>query len=136
MIIKNITGANGNAVKVIGIGSYWIQPDEEKLIPDSIAYIDEVDGEGKTTGNKIILPAIQIQAKMGVISIKETPVLKKEKSKADAKSEADVKPTESVAVEEIVPNAEPSVEDKKAAAAAKRAATRAANKAAKEAAAE
>lgn len=121
MIIKNITGGRDVAAKVIGIGPIWLQPDEEKTIPDSMAYVDETDDEGRLTGKKVILPAIKAQERLGMIKITETKAEKKSKP-----------------VAEDLPK-EPAVEDeeaKKAATAAKRAATRAANKAAKETAEE
>lgn len=73
MVIKNITG-NGskNAAKVIGFGTVILQPDEEKTIPDSLAYVDETDEEGRPTGKKVILPALKAQEKIGAITIKET----------------------------------------------------------------
>ncbi len=97
MIIKNTTGTNGNAAKVVGIGPIWLQPDEEKIIPDSILYVNEVDDEGRETGKKIILPAIKAQERLGVIELKET-----------------VKPAATPAVPvETEPAAEEPVEEKK-----------------------
>ena len=86
MLIKNITGnTTKNAAKVIGIGNVMIQPDEEKMVPDSMAYVNEVDDEGRQTGKKVILPAILAQAKMGMISYKETG--KKPAAKAETPAE-------------------------------------------------
>lgn len=109
MIIKNITGGRDISAKVIGIGPYWLQPDEEKTIPDSIVYVDEVDEENRPTGKKIILPAIQAQVKMGMIKITETKGGKKAPAKAEPKEEA--QPEEPVA-EENEPE-EPAAEERK-----------------------
>lgn len=72
MIIKNTTGTKGNAAKVVGIGPIWLQPDEEKIIPDSFLYVNELDDEGRETGKKVILPAIKTQERLGMIELKET----------------------------------------------------------------
>ena len=88
MLIKNITGnTTKNAAKVIGIGTIMIQPDEEKLVPDSMAYVNEVDDEGHQTGKRVILPAILVQAKMGMITYKET---EKKTAKAEKPAEEPV----------------------------------------------
>ena len=98
MIIKNITGGRDNAAKVIGIGPYWLQPDEEKNIPDSVTYVDEVDEEGHKTGKKIILPAIQAQVQKGMLQIKETKKSNKPETKAvEPAAEPVVEPAETEA---------------------------------------
>ena len=91
MIVKNITGGSDNAAKVIGIGPYWLQPDEEKTIPDSLVYVDEVDDEGRKTGKKIILPAIQVQVNKGMLKLKETKKTNKPEAKVEEPTEV---PTE------------------------------------------
>ena len=51
MLIKNTS--NQNTPKVVGIGPYWIEPGQERMIPDSILYVDETDDFGNKTGKKI-----------------------------------------------------------------------------------
>ena len=93
MLIKNITGnSTKNAAKVIGIGNVMIQPDEEKVVPDSMAYFNEVDDEGRETGRKVVLPAIELQAKLGMSTYKETA--KKAAKAEEPAAEATAEPAE------------------------------------------
>ena len=68
-----------------------LQPDEEKAIPDALAYVDELDDEGRPTGNKVILPALKAQERLGAITIKET---KKAVKKEEPKEEPVAEPAE------------------------------------------
>ena len=125
MHITNITDKDTNKVKskVIGITKdVSLMPGESVSIPDDLVYVDEFDRFGKPTGEKIIIPALKAQERLGLIKIEET---KKKADKAEDGSDDEVTMT----IEEVESR-------KKAEAAAKRAATRAANKAAKEAAEE
>lgn len=111
MLIKNITGNSvKNAAKVIGIGNIMIQPDEEKVIPDKLAYVNELDDEGRETGNKVILPGILLQAKLGMLTYKETG--KKPEKNAE-------KPVEEPKAEEEPAAEEPAAEEAPAAPAKK-----------------
>ena len=96
MKVKNIT--DKSTPKVIGIGSYWLAPGEEKYIPNDFLYVDEIDGYGHTTGKKIVLPAITSQAKLNMLTFEE-----------DVKEE---KPAEETA-EEPAPVAEEATEEPK-----------------------
>lgn len=71
MIIKNITDQEGKAPKVIGVGKFWLMPGEEKPLPDDALFIDETDDYGRPTGRRIVLPAIERQREMGMLSYKE-----------------------------------------------------------------
>ena len=122
MIIKNIT--DQKTPKVIGFGPYWLMPGEEKYIPDEILYVEELDKYNRPTGKKIVLPAVTMQEKLGMLKI-ETP---KEAEPADAVEPDPV----SDAGEDEQP--ELSDEEKKAETAAKRKAAREAKKAAEAAA--
>ena len=121
MIIKNITDAK-NAPKVIGFGTYWIMPGEEKTIPDAACYTLERDGFGNSTGKKVIVPGILTHAKLGNITFTET-------KKAAHVPANDPAPAGTPAEVDAAP-----VEEKKLTPAEKRAMTRAANAAAKAAA--
>lgn len=82
MLIKNIS--DQKTPKVIGIGPYWIEPGQERLIPDNILYVDETDDLGNKTGRKIILPSIAVQKRMGMINYREeTPAPKQEPQSYD-----------------------------------------------------
>lgn len=116
MIIKNITDEAGKTPKIIGVGTQWLQPGEEKMIADAICLVAEFDDEGRPTGKKVVLPSLRAQERLGQISIRES-------GKTTAAR--------------VVTETEQTDEDaKKSEATAKRAATRAASKAAKENASE
>ena len=77
MLIKNIS--DQKTPKVIGIGPYWIEPGQERVIPDVLLYIDETDDLGNKTGKKILLPSVAVQKRMGMIDYREdTPAPKQE----------------------------------------------------------
>lgn len=104
MVIKNIT--DKNTPKVVGVGNIWLAPGEEKFFPDDRLYVSEVDRYGKATGKKIVLPAIQRQAELGMISYTEDKKPeKKEEVKADEPEE------EAVAEENISGEPEEAVEE-------------------------
>lgn len=85
MLIKNTS--NQNTPKVVGIGPYWIEPGQERMIPDSILYVDETDDFGNKTGKKIILPAVAVQKRMGLIDYREESPAVKAEEKPEAKQE-------------------------------------------------
>lgn len=133
MKIKNTT--DKTTAKVIGIGRYWLQPGEEKDIPDKLLYTKELDDFGRETGRMVLLKSLRQQKADGMLSFAEPTQAKAPVQEEDnAKEDAD-EPTD-----EPDPAADDSDADleaaRKAEIAAKRAATRAANKAAKEAAAQ
>ena len=72
MIIKNTT--DKKTPKVIGLGPYWIMPGEEKSIPDEFVYVREFDKFDRPTGRKILLPAVAVQKKLGMLEI-ATPTI-------------------------------------------------------------
>ena len=115
MIIKNTT--DKSTPKVIGIGTYWLAPGEEKYIPNDFLYIDERDRYGKSTGKKIVLPAIQTQASLGMISYTED---RKEPKKASKVEKEPEKETGDTVEPETVVEEQP-VEEKKTTTRAKRA---------------
>lgn len=97
MLIRNIT--NEKTPKVIGVGPYWIEPGEEKYVPDDILIVDEIDKFGKNTGKKVVLPALEIQVQLGMLKYemdkKETP------KKEVAEEKPSVEKTEEVAEEKV-----------------------------------
>ena len=124
MKIKNTT--DKTTAKVIGIGRYWLQPGEEKDIPDKLLYTKELDDFGRETGRMVLLKSLRQQKAALEVQLKELEVAKEDNAEGD--------------IDEPDPATDNSDADleaaRKAEIAAKRAATRAANKAAKEAAAQ
>lgn len=70
MLIKNIT--NEKTPKVIGIGKTWLNPGEEKFVPDDGLYVPEYNKYGQPTGKKVIVGSILSQVKLNMLKITET----------------------------------------------------------------
>lgn len=129
MKIKNTT--DKTTAKVIGIGRYWLQPGEEKDIPDNLLYTKELDDRGRETGRMVLLKSLRQQKADGMLSFTE-PTDAKAPAQEEANAEGDTDEPDPA-----TDNSDADLEAaRKAEIAAKRAATRAANKAAKEAAAQ
>ena len=126
MKIKNTT--DKTTAKVIGIGRYWLQPGEEKDIPDKLLYTKELDDFGRETGRMVLLKSLRQQKADGMLSFAEAKAPAQEEDNAEGDIDEPDPATD---------NSDADLEAaRKAEIAAKRAATRAANKAAKEAAAQ
>ena len=129
MKIKNTT--DKTTAKVIGIGRYWLQPGEEKDIPDKLLYTKELDDFGRETGRMVLLKSLRQQKADGMLSFAE-PTEAKAPAQEEDNAEGDIDEPDPA-----TDNSDADLEAaRKAEIAAKRAATRAANKAAKEAAAQ
>ena len=95
MLIRNIT--NKSTPKVVGVGHMWLQPGEEKYVPDDGLYVDEVDQYGKLTGKKVIINALKNQVRLNMLEIVEDKQEDKEESVEKSEKE---NPVEDQVVEE------------------------------------
>ena len=100
MLVKNIT--DRNTPKVIGVGHVWLQPGEEKYVPDTGLYANEVDQYGKLTGKKVIINSIMNQVRLNMLEIVED---KEEQKKEPEKEQEPVKQEVVEQEEEVKPAA-------------------------------